>query len=167
MAIIKCLLVFIFNGSDYTVMAWVYLRACNYYSRLIDVGNGKSSDNIVFSVSAGTTCLPNNLNLIGGNQVFSVRSQSKLQLNKWQHLSFTFCASKIAYVYINGLLTGNETATIGVPKNIMRQTNFVGRSNFLSSGDGDVNAILDEIKIFHKSLSQKEIQFEMNNELFF
>ncbi len=44
-----------FNGEDYSIMAWVYLRAFNSYTRLLDFGNGNRMDNVVCVLSHGTT----------------------------------------------------------------------------------------------------------------
>ena len=50
-------------------------------------------------------------------------------------------------------------------KNATRLFNFIGRTdNFPTIPD--INAIIDELKIFNRALSQKEIQFEMNNNIY-
>ena len=43
-----------FNG-DYTVTAWVYIRSFNAWSRIIEVGNGLGSDNVLFALSKSTS----------------------------------------------------------------------------------------------------------------
>ena len=40
-----------FNGGDFTISLWARFEAVSGYPKLIDFGNGPSSDNIVMSLS--------------------------------------------------------------------------------------------------------------------
>ena len=47
--------------------------------------------------------------------------------------------------------------------NVVRDSNFIGRSNWFLNGDKDVDADFDNLKIFNRALTQKELQLEMTN----
>ncbi len=47
-----------FDGGDFSVMAWVYPRAFNYFSRIIDFGNGQFNENIVGSLTYQSSSQP-------------------------------------------------------------------------------------------------------------
>jgi hypothetical protein len=153
-----------FTGGSYTVMAWVYPRAFTDNVRLIDFGNGASADNMVFSISFGTTGNPYQALVIGAANPFFSASTQSLQLNKWQHVAFTFSSSTmIASIYVNGTLTGEKTSP-ALPNNLVRTQNYIGKSNW--AGESFANAIYDEIKIFNVALTQFQVQIEMTNEYY-
>ncbi len=71
-----------------------------------------------------------------------------------------------AKIYLNGTLVGNGTCSSNPacrPTNVTRTLNFIGKSNW---GDANINAILDEIKIFSSALNQTEVQLEMTNDFY-
>ena len=41
--------------GDYTVTVWLYIRAFNSWSRLLDFGNGAPNDNVIFKLAFDTT----------------------------------------------------------------------------------------------------------------
>ena len=153
-----------FSGGDYTVMAWVYPRAFISFSRLLDFGNGAGTDNICFALTYSTSGQPQQYIYKGASNVLSLNSSQMLELNKWQHLTFTFLNStKKAKIYVNGVLTANGTSN-GSPNNVARTSNYIGKSN--NAADGLVNAIYDEIKIFNIALSQLQIVLEQTNDYY-
>ncbi len=86
-----------------------------------------------------------------------------LQLNQWQHVSFTFSNSTLkSFFYLNGTLKNSITAT-AAPNNVLRTKNYIGKSNW---GGPNVDAIYDEIKIFSVALTQPQIQKEIQNEFY-
>jgi len=46
-----------FSG-DLTIEAWVYMRSYNFYSRLLDFGNGPTSDNVLVALTTQTSGRP-------------------------------------------------------------------------------------------------------------
>ena len=152
-----------FDGGDYTVMAWIYPIAFNSWSRILDFGNGASSDNLHCDLTYDSTGKVAQLIFQGASNKLSLQSNQQLELNKWQHVAFTFTSSNLqANIYVNGSLTALGTAT-GRPNNIVRTKNFIGKSNWANP---NVNAIFDELKIFSVALNQSQIRYEMTNEWF-
>ena len=79
-----------------------------------------------------------------------------INVNQWSHVAVTFNLAGTASLYINCQLVG---AGSGYLMNYaLRTTNYIGRSNW---GDSDLNAVLDEVKIFNRPLSMSEIATEM------
>ena len=61
------------------------------------------------------------------------------------------------YLFINGLAAGSTT---GYQLNkVLRETNYIGHGNW---GDSNLNAVLDEFKIYNRPLSLNKIATEMN-----
>ena len=67
----------------------------------------------------------------------------------------------IASLYINGAKVDNANCNITL-SNKTRIMNFIGRSSNFPV-DKDLNAKIDELKIFNRALSTEEIMFEMMN----
>ncbi len=155
-----------FTGGSLTVMAWVYPRAFVDFSPIIDFGNGGTSDDVFCAISGtgGTSGKPSFYHLIAtGNSIYFSSSQP-LQLNQWTHVSFTFSSpSGIANIYVNAVLSNTATDSIYRPNNVVRSLNFVGKNSF---GNTNIDAIIDELKIFNVDLTQTQIQAEMTNEYY-
>jgi hypothetical protein len=157
-----------FTGGSYTVMAWVYPRAFNSWSRIFEFSNfafGVGSDNLIFSFTQSTSGQTVQTFYRGTSSSASLTSTSTstLQLNQWQHVAFTFVSSTLtAYNYVNGVLTGTALAS-ALPNNLVRSRNWIGCSNLYSVLDPYANAIYDEMKVFTVALSQSQILSEMNN----
>ena len=90
---------------------------------------------------------------------------SNVTLNyKWYHIGVTF-GNKNLSLYYNATLVSSFVTTQKF-KNITRKYNFIGRSNYFTTpSDPHFDGIIDDFKIFNKALNQKEIQFEMNNQI--
>ena len=89
----------------------------------------------------------------------SLISTSVSPNNTWFHVAFVLSSTN-ALIYVNGSLNSTGTTT-NKPNNLQRTSNFIGKS--LWTGDGFSNAIIDELKIFNRSLSQLEILIDMTN----
>jgi len=82
-------------------------------------------------------------------------------LNTWSHIAFTY-GSKMYNIYFNGNFDGSGNTTEEL-NNTIRMYNYIGRSS--DTNHRYINSIIDELKIFNKVLIQREIQFEMNNQI--
>jgi hypothetical protein len=155
-----------FNGTELSIMSWVKPRSFRKFSRLIDFGNGADQDNVFLSLCEYYYSLPHLDFIMEGNKIW-VLSTKQLQLNQWQHLAGVYSFPYL-YIYIDGILATPSGSKTTLPsfslKNVVRTSNFLGRSNWYPS-DEDTNADIDDLKIFNRALSQQEIQFEMNNSL--
>ena len=153
-----------FSGSQLTIMAWVKVRSYKSCSRLVDFGNGANQDNIVLTLDHLTNGKPY-LNFFLGTNVSAGFSTKELNLNQWQHLACVL-SSPYYSIYIDGIETTLPGSKISLAlfnlAKVNRTSNFIGRSNW---GDPNSDAIFDDLKFFNRALTQKEIQFEMNNNL--
>ena len=144
-----------FSG-DFTIECWVKPTSHTNWSRIIDFGNGAGNNNVLFATSYGTSGKPGFY--VGGAQ-YSANDQ--IPLNQWTHLAATLSGST-ATIYINGVASG--TANFPVPANVVRNSNFIGRSNW-GWGDPAPSASIDELRIWSVAKTGAQIQASMNNEL--
>ncbi len=84
-----------------------------------------------------------------------------LKINKWQHLAVTVTGTQLK-IYIDGKLTLTSTV-ISAPKGIIRTDNFIGRFTWNGNVNAVIDAELDDLKIFNRSLSQSEINQVLNS----
>ena len=144
-----------FNGN-FTIECWVYPTSITNWSRIIDFGNGAANNAVLLSTSFGTSGKPGFY--VGGSQF---ESTSVLPLNQWSHVAASLNGN-MATIYIDGVASG--TATFPTPANVIRNNNYIGRSNW-GWGDPAPNASFDDLRIWNVARSQAEIQANMNNEL--
>ena len=147
-----------FNG-DYTIEGWVYVRSYNNWSRLIDFGNGSNSGEVYFALSFGTGGQPvmGVLNAGGENTLLSPIS---VPTNQWVHLACTL-SNTTGTIYINGVAVTN--GSLSVPVNVVRTSNFIGRSEFIN--DAYANAVFDEVRIWNVAKTQSQIQANLHRSL--
>jgi len=159
-----------FNG-DLTVEAWVYVKEYRPWSRLIDFGNGAKQDNVLLALSREETGIPSFH--ISGKKSGGLESPTALQLNTWTHIAFTLKGNTslgtkappmACSLLINGHLV-SEGHISARPRDIERQKNFIGRSNWRNEGNEDAKAMFDEIRIWNLARSATEIQQAMGSSL--
>ena len=81
-----------------------------------------------------------------------------MNLNTWFHVAYVL-SHQSAFIYVNGeMSTGSAWSQ---PRNIQRALNFIGKSN--NPEDQLANAIIDELKIFNRGLSQADVRHDINN----
>ncbi len=125
----------------------------------MEIGNGSTQDILLFSLSNYVSGLPDNDIWVNGVIALNLKSYRQLNLNVWEHVAFVLDLNRKAYVYVNGELTG-QAGSSTLARNLYRTNNYIGKSSW--SVDENADADLDELKIFNRGLSQKEIQNEMN-----
>ncbi|MES2513851.1 MAG: LamG-like jellyroll fold domain-containing protein [Bacteroidota bacterium] len=88
-------------------------------------------------------------------QEVNIKSENEIMFNTWYHLVFTFDASQFAF-YVNGKLQQST------PKK--HELNYLEGDSVMIGNSGSKKnfrwsqGIFDDIQIFHRALSQKEIQ---------
>ena len=139
------------NGGAMSFTFWARWDAFNNYSRIVDLGNGSSSNNIIVA------------NYQTGNNIFfSTYNNSSeikyftqaLTLGQWDYFAATIDDQGEMKVYRNGAFIGNKTGAY-VPNILTRTAQYIGRSNFTQ--DGYFKGAIDELKIYNKALSAEEI----------
>ena len=137
-----------FNTPEFTISVWVYPRQVGSYSRIIDFGNGNSSDNILLALSESNSLMPILQIYSGPNILISAISRQNLTLNNWQLVTATFDGTN-SRIYLNGNLTVESDQEFNLTY-IERPNCYIGKSN--------LNSILDDLRFYNKSLTQKEIE---------
>jgi hypothetical protein len=137
-----------------TINLWAYPTAVKNYARFVDFGNGSASDNLAFS-REGTT---NNVFFevwIGGSRAGDrIVATGAIALSTWQMFTVTVDSAGNTIIYKNAQPVANGTT--GVPKNITRTNNYIGRSNWGS--DAYYQGIMDDVRIYSYPLEQADIQ---------
>ncbi len=119
---------FYFTGSDFTIMVWIYVRSYETWSRVIDFGVGQT--NTVFFAITGDAVGRPTLQIYSDQNDFRVESTIQLGLNNWVHLAGVLNQPN-GYIYINGVsYTNLRSSFVAAPSRVLRNSNFVGRSNW-------------------------------------
>lgn len=148
----------VYFSGDFTIEAWVFPRAYNYWSRILDFGNGAPSDNVLLGLSEQNSGKPS-LHVFRGMDQF-VTAPAPVPTNQWVHLAATL-SGNVATLYVNGLpvASGNMTA----PNGVVRTNNFLGRSPW--GQDGYLAGFLDEVRIWKVARTPAEIQAGLSRHL--
>ena len=142
----------VYFNSAFTITVWIYAQQLSYYTRVLDFGNGLN-DCIIFSLSSQFTGKPCFVLMSGPNYLYECKSSTVITLNTWTFTVISFSGSAVS-IYMNGVRTCllNSNA---MPSNLIRVNNYVGKSN--SVLDGYSYSILDDLRIYNRSLSSAEI----------
>jgi hypothetical protein len=139
------------NGGAMTFAFWARWDAFNNYSRIVDLGNGSSSNNIIVANYQTN----NGLFFSAYNGASETRMWiSTISLNQWDFYTATVDESGIMTIYKNGQQIAQKTDGFK-PNYILRTAQFIGKSNF--SADGYFNGAMDDIRIYNTALSATEI----------
>ena len=147
-----------FNTPQFTISAWIYPQTIGSWARLIDFGNGKNSDNIVFAIGSPTN-KPAFQICHSGSCNINLFSSKALALNQWNFLTVTF-DGKIFVIYIDSKQTGNLSFSYSM-LNLSRSSNFIGKSN-MGGSDGYSFSYLDDLRFYNVSLSATDVVNLMN-----
>ncbi len=135
------------------------------FARIFDFGNGQASSNIILARNNANTYL-NGINLNGNATLSSVDAPAGTLFQTAYGLAgFNIGSGNPgAFVPAQLLLNGVQsvTATMRVPDNVSRASNFIGRSNWGS--DGYFGGIQPELIVFNRQLPAIE-QLRVNSYL--
>lgn len=143
--------------GNFTVSAWFKLSKFANYERLLDFGDPQSNNFLIALESSGKGCVSVHSRNYGSTS--DIYSSNDLLLNIWYHLTVVMKGST-CYIYVNGIL--NNSGNINAPNNIIRNSNYIGRSNWYPS-DFDVSASISNMKIINRALTNNEILLNMNH----
>ncbi|MFZ6184991.1 LamG-like jellyroll fold domain-containing protein [Nannocystis pusilla] len=145
-------------SQGFTIEAWVRHEAFGNYSRIVDLGNGPSSDNIVFANTGTSPDL--NLSVLRGDQVKVLTAPGALPLNAWTHVAATVDAAGFGRLYKNGAQVAQ--GQLWLPNNTQRSRNYVGKSNW---ADALLRGLASEVRLWTYARSGEQIQAAMNRRL--
>jgi hypothetical protein len=146
-----------FDTPQFTVSLWVKPISVGWWARVIDFGNGQSSDNVILSLDSGSNNKPGFRFYKGSSIEGGSLSNSALGQNQWQLLTATYDGTSLN-IYINGVLTGSNSASF-VPSTIFRTNCYIGKSNW---ADGYSSSLFDDLRFYNISLAQSQINDLMN-----
>ena len=153
----------VYFAGDFTVTFWTFVRQKIEWSRVLDFGNGQGVDNVVICLCYG------NQPAIGADIFFGTSyiqrgfSGVNYEFNKWYFITFVLIETTLS-IYYNGSKTGNTSFSNVAPRNILRSSNYVGKSNW-NNDAAHPNAKFDDLKFFNRALDQTEILKEMGSDL--
>ncbi len=123
-----------------TIEAWVRPTTPRNFARVIDLGNGEATDNIVLYRWVLTEELVYEVHDPG----FQFRQAGVLVNGAWQYLAVTHQPDGVATISRDAIAAGSRTG-VPLPSAVTRTSNFIGRSNWavddLYQGD------MDELRI--------------------
>jgi hypothetical protein len=140
-----------FDG-DFSVEAWVYPRAYNSWSRIIDFGRGPNADNVLLALSAGTTGQVR-LEIRRGSASQGLSAPVLIPLRQWTHIAASLQAGW-AEIYFNGVSV--VSGPVHTPLGVNRTENFIGRSNW--SVDAYAHALLEDVRIWSTALPTETLR---------
>ena len=142
----------VYFSGDFTISVWIRLNKLVNWARIIDFGNGAPSNNIILASSNVASGQPILILYNNTSTNTRVATGSSLKIGNWTHIAFTLNGS-IGKIYMNG--TFAALTPFLRPINISRSLNYVGKSNWATNEN--LNADLDDLMIFNRSLSESEI----------
>jgi hypothetical protein len=148
-----------FSPPEFSISVWILPQEIGSgFVRILDFGNGPSSDNIILALTTGNSLRSPYLGIYS-NTSETIKAYSSLNLTEyqWQFLATTFNGTN-ARVYLNGELIADQFHHVCLPT-LSRNNCYIGKSNW--PGDGYSHSYLDDLKFYNKSLTQEEIVWLM------
>ena len=146
---------FYFNG-DFTVSVWIYYNQNPALARVLEFSNSKT-DIVSIQASYSTSGFPGiTINVGSGTPTNTYLLSPSLETGRWYHVVYGLCGTT-AKIYVDGQL--KVSGTQSRPANVNRTTNFIGGNNY---GYANLNARLDELRIYGRCMSQNEIMNLIN-----
>ena len=138
-----------------TVMAWI--KAKRYtggstkaqWASVVSKGNGPRSYSLYTTTDGDGTL---HFSSMGGSN-----SALNVELNKWQHVVAQHTGKSHIY-YINGVLAGEFDGKDALPGLKDKESVMIARSH---EGSREFEGIIDEVKIWNRILSEKEVNHHM------
>jgi hypothetical protein len=145
------------NGGAMSFTFWARWDAFNSYSRIVDLGNGSSSNNII----VGNYQTQNSLFFSAYNGATETKMWTPtITLGQWDFYTTTVDANGIMTIYKNGIQIDQRTDGF-TPNYLLRTEQFIGKSNFIA--DKYFKGAIDDIRIYSIALSPSEITSLYNN----
>ncbi len=141
-----------------TIAFWTCPNAVKKYARFFDFGNGEAQDNILLTRLNRTNDLAFAI-FVGKNTLCWLTCPNVLDSQMWQHFAITIDPLGNCTLYKNAYPM--MRAKSGLPKNILRTNNYIGRSNWPT--DEFFAGKMDEIYVFNGCLSGGQIRRLMEN----
>ena len=143
----------ILGATPFTLSAWINTTKVNAYQGAISIG-ASSATNSAYIGTVGTAQTGTS-NSIGGGFFGTNYGSGITTVNKWVHVALTYNGS-IAKIYVDG----SEKVSVNYTANLTNYNIRLGRIG--SSTSYDFNGLIEEAKVFNRSLSASEIIADYN-----
>jgi hypothetical protein len=157
-------------SSGFTVSFYANFASNNSWQRIIDFGNGASTNNILVARSGSS----NNFHVEvyqDASNLSNCNWANAAPTNEWHHYAVGFSGSD-CFLFVDGVTTSatltrtkvtagvvsNPASITAVPVTADRTSNFIARSNW--SGDGYYAGGIRSLAIYNRALTSSEIQIE-------
>jgi hypothetical protein len=140
-------------AGGFSVGVWVN-PAVDNVNHILDIGNGPSEDSVVISRSGTSNSIYVYVCQAGGTNGSSVEVSNMIETNKWQYITVTVDANRNVSMFKNGVLMGTGTLSF-MPRNVLRTSNFVGRSNW--PNEPYFKGQMNSLSIWNRDLSAADI----------
>lgn len=142
-------------STGLTFEAWVKWDAFNNWSRILDLGNGSSSDNLIFANQGTSNQLRFEVYRNGSTQ--GITSPQAMVTGRWYHVAVTQTGAGLTTLYVDGIQV--TSGSVQIPANVSRAQSYIGRSAW--AGDGYLQGSVDEVRIWNQARSATEIRQNM------
>lgn len=141
------------NGGAMTITCWARWDAYQYWSRIIDLGNGEYQDNIVLCNSYSSSSF--NFHLLKPySTMYDIEKEKTITLSSWAFYVASVDESGLMKIYKNGeLLESQNKGFVPVVKE--RTLQYIGKSNF--SSNNYFKGAMDDIRIYNRALTIDEV----------
>jgi hypothetical protein len=145
----------VYFSGDLTITAWIHPTAFTSWARIADLGQGQGDDNVIFSLGNGSNGRLAFEVYVGGGSGGQIVGDvgTAVALNET-----TFVAARLSGT--TGTLWKNgaaiKTGTTGVPANVVRNSSYLGRSNWAS--DGYFTGRLAHVCFYQRALSDGDLE---------
>ena len=143
----------VYFNSDFTFTVWIYYNENPARARILEFSNSRT-DVVSFQSSFASNGSPGML--IGPISFTETFFEESLETGRWYHVAFVLCGMT-GKIYVDGQLKASSEQNR--PEDLNRDTNFIGGNSF---GDANLNAKLDELRIYNRCMSEYEINNLMN-----
>ncbi len=148
-------------SQGFTVEAWVqYSSFQQFWSRIIDFGNGQGQNNIVLGHVGTSKDIGFHLYTTAeGRKMIEIANA--LEIGKWTHIAVTISKSREGKLYQNGQLV--QSKLLLLPDNVNRKLNYIAKSNWPQ--DGYFEGKIAEVRVWNIARTPEEIKQNMNSRL--
>lgn len=146
-----------FYGGDFSILLWVNLQSFNSdTTAIMSFGNGGTD--YIATYILGYIQGKVEFDLLNSTSITYLYPPTYLTLNRWHHLAIILKGNTI-YYYLNTVLD-QSTLNSNLPRNVIRTICKFGKNYYTSSY---LNAYLDDIKIYNRSLNATEVAADFNS----
>jgi hypothetical protein len=146
-------------GGELTIEAWVKNQDVRAnYARILDLGYGRSSNNIILGWAADSGCMLWEIYNGGSSRNLRIVTSEAFPQDRWVHVAAVVKAGGEGTIYWDG--NSIATGRIQVPERASRSVQYVGRSNW--PGNAPFRGSLAELRIWNTARSPEAIAADRN-----